>query len=84
MKIKRFKTYLREGKYPLWVRFTLGGLVLKVKNLEMQINSTSDTEEQNKLISKQNVLLSYISGLSVAVSSTDKALLKRLKNITIK
>ena len=57
MKIKRFKTYLREGRYPLWVRFTVGGLVLKVKNLEMQINSTSDTEEQNKLISKQNVLL---------------------------
>ena len=38
-------------------------------------------EKQNKLISQQNSLLSYISGLSVGVGSTDNVLLKRLKNI---
>ena len=81
MKIKRFKSYLREGRYPLWVRFTIGGLVLKIRNLQSQIESETDIKKQMKLISQQNSLLSYISGLGVGVSSTDNVLLKRLKNV---
>ena len=82
MKIKRFKSYLREGRYPLWVRFTVGGLVLKIRNLQSQIDSEKDIKKQIKLISQQNSLLSYISGLSVGVSSTDNVLLKRLKSVS--
>ena len=81
MKLKRFKTYLREGRYPMWVRFTVGGLVLKIRNLQSQIESETDIKKQLKLISQQNSLLSYISGLGVGVSSTDNVLLKRLKNV---
>ena len=81
MKLKRFKTYLREGRYPMWVRFTVGGLVLKIRNLQSQIESETDIKKQMKLISQQNSLLSYISGLGVGVSSTDNVLLKRLKNV---
>ena len=81
MKLKRFKTYLREGRYTMWVRFTVGGLVLKIRNLQSQIESETDIKKQMKLISQQNSLLSYISGLGVGVSSTDNVLLKRLKNV---
>ena len=82
MKIKRFKSYLREGRYPIWVRFTVGGLVLKIQNLQTQIDSEKNVQKQNKLISKQNSLLSYISGLSVGVGSSDNVLLKRLKRVS--
>lgn len=77
----RFKNYLqiKEGKYPIWVRVTVGGLVLKIKNLSKQIETETDLKKQNILISKQNNLLSYITGLSVGVGSSDKALLRRMK-----
>ena len=81
LKIKRFKSFINEGKFPLWLRFTVGGLVLRIRNLQSQIEGEKDIEKQNKLISQQNSLLSYISGLSVGVGSTDSVLLKRLKNI---
>ena len=82
MKIKRFKSYLREGRYPTWVRFTVGGLVLKIQNLQTQIDNEKNVQKQNKLISQQNSLLSYISGLSVGVGSSDNVLLKRLKRVS--
>ena len=77
----RFKNFieLTEGKYPLWVRFTVGGLVLKVRGLSQKIRTETDPKKQNDLISQQNTLLSYISGLGVGVSSTDRVLLDRLK-----
>ena len=77
----RFKTYneLTEGKYPLWVRFTVGGLVLRVRGLSQKIQSETDPKKQNDLISQQNTLLSYISGLGVGVSSTDRELMNKLK-----
>jgi len=70
---------INEGKYPLWVRFSVGGIVMKIKNLQTQIETEGDVVKQNKLISHQNTLLSYISGLGVGVSSTDNVLLQRLK-----
>ena len=77
----RFRNFieLKEGKYPLWVRFTVGGLVLRVKGLSQRIQNETDPKKQNDLLSQQNTLLSYISGLGVGVSSTDRVLLNRLK-----
>ena len=77
----RFKNFieLTEGKYSLWVRFTVGGLVLKVRGLSQKIRTETDPKKQNDLISQQNTLLSYISGLGVGVGSTDRVLLNRLK-----
>ena len=77
-----FKTYyqLSEGKYPMWLRITVGGLVIRIKNLSKQIENEKDPQKQNNLISQQNTLLSYISGLSVGVGSTDQILLKKLKS----
>ena len=76
-----FKQYtqLIEGKYPLWLRMTVGGLVMKISNLSTQIQNEKDPQKQIKLISQQNSLISYISGLGIGVGSTDNFLLKRLK-----
>ena len=79
----RFKQFISEGKYPMWLRITVGGIVLKIRNLNTQIQTEKDPKKQNQLISQQNTLLSYISGLGIGISSTDNTLLKRLKGMTI-
>ena len=77
----RFKEFsqIQEGKYPMWLRFTVGGLVIKIRNLSSQIQKEKDPQIQNKLISQQNSLISYITGLGIGIGSTDNVLLKRLK-----
>ena len=77
----RFKTFISEGKYPLWVRVTVGSLVIRIKNLQIAINKEEDVVKQNKLIAHQNTLQSYITGLGVGISSTDQVLMKRLKSL---
>ena len=79
--MKSFKAFINEGKYPIWVRITVGSLVLRVRKLALKIENEEDTVRQNKLISQQNKLLSYINGLGIGVSSSDKVLLKRLKSM---
>ena len=77
----RFKqfTEINEGKYPMWLRVTVGGLVMRIRNLSNQIQNEKDPLKQNNLISQQNSLISYITGLGIGVGSTDQVLLKRLK-----
>ena len=77
----RFKEFsqIQEGKYPMWLRFTVGGLVIRIRNLSSQIQKEKDPQIQNKLISQQNSLISYITGLGIGIGSTDNVLLKRLK-----
>jgi hypothetical protein len=64
----------------MWLKVTTAGLVMKVRSLQQQIDQSKDAVVQNKLIAQQNNLLSYISGLGIAVSSSDRALLNRLKS----
>ena len=77
----RFKRYIAEGSYPIWVRVTVGSLVLKIKRLSVQIQNEDDPIKQNNLIAQQNKLISYITGLGIGVSSSDAVLLKKLKSI---
>lgn len=78
----RFKEFniLTEGKYPNWLKIVVGGMILKVRNLNQRIESEDDVVKQNRLISQQNNLISYIGGLGIAVGSTDKVLMNRLKS----
>jgi hypothetical protein len=78
-----FKTYITEGKYPIWLRVSVGALVIKIRNLNTQIENEKDPIKQNKLISKQNTLLSYISGLGIGVGSSDKVLLRKMKSSSV-
>ena len=77
----RFKRYIAEGRYPIWVRVTVGSLVLKIKRLSVQIRNEDDPIKQNNLIAQQNKLISYVTGLGIGVSSSDAVLLKKLKSI---
>ena len=79
--MKRFKTYIEEGKYPVWVRVTVGTLVLRIRNLSSQIENETDPVKQNALLAQQNKLISYISGLEIGIGSSDTVLLKRMKSM---
>ena len=71
-------TALNESTYPAWVKVTVGAMVLKVRNLSARIERENDPVKQNRLISQQNKLLAYVSGLGVAVSTSDKQLMSKL------
>jgi hypothetical protein len=73
-----------ESNFPIWVRMVVGGLVVKLRNINKKIESSDDPIEQNKLISQQNTLLGYINGLGIGITSDDKVLLQRMKGINRK
>ena len=79
--MKSFRLFINAGKYPVWVKLSVGSLILKKKNLTAEIQSEPDPVKQNQLIARQNDLLSYMSGLSIAVGTTDRVLIKRLKSV---
>ena len=76
--MKSFKTYINEGKYPIWVRVTVGSLILRIRKLSQEIENEEDPVRQNRLMSQQNKLLSYFAGLGIGISSSDSILLKKL------
>ena len=78
----RFWDYINitEDRYPMWLKVTNAGLTIKVRSLQQQIDQSKDAVVHNKLIAKQNNLLSYISGLGIAVIDSDLSLLNRLKS----
>ena len=80
MGVMRFKNFINEGRYPIWGKVIVGGIVLKIRGLERQINSETDTDKKLKLIGQQNVLLSYIGGLGIAINSSDYKLMNKIKS----
>ena len=78
----RFKTYhqLMEQS-PIWVKGVVLGMIMKLNGLDSQIQSTDDPKVQNKLISKQNKILSYINGLGISFSSNNKQLQTLLRKV---
>ena len=77
----QLRTELREGTYPLWVKGTVGLMILRVRSLATRIDRETDPKRQNILIAQQNKLISYISGLGIAVSTSDKQLMQKIKGI---
>ena len=76
-----FKSFINEGgKHPTWVRITVGALVMKMRNLSTQIGNEPNLGKQNQLISQQNKILSYITGLGISVGTDDETLLKKTKS----
>ena len=64
----------------MYFRITVGTLVMKMRNLSTQIENEPDLGKQNQLISQQNKILSYITGLGIGVGTDDKTLLKKMKS----
>jgi hypothetical protein len=79
--MKRFKQYLNEGRYPAWVKVVVGGIVVRLSNLQSQIESESDQQKRDVLLGRQNKLLGIISGLGIGVNSSDPKLLTKLRSI---
>ncbi len=77
----KFKQYNLIEQSPLWVKGVVLGLIVKLNTLHNQIQTTDDPKEQNKLISQQNKILSYISGLGISFSSNNKQLQTLLKRV---
>ena len=80
----RFKQYQLIEQSPLWVKGVVLGLIIKLNGLDSQIQSSEDPKEQNKLLSQQNKILSYISGLGISFSSNNKQLQTLLKRVNRK
>lgn len=82
--MKQFKTFISEGSYPIWVRVTVGSLVLAAKRLSHEIERESDPVKQNQLLAKQNKIVAYINGLGIGVSSSDTVLIRQMKKFGTK
>ena len=65
----------------MWLKTVIGGIVIKIRSLDTQIQVSDDTNEQNRLLSQQNKLLSYIRGLGIAFSSDNKQLINYMKSV---
>ena len=75
------KQYQLIEQSPLWVKGVVLGLIIKLNSLDSQIQSSEDPKQQNKLLSQQNKILSYISGLGISFSSNNKQLQTLLKRV---
>jgi ribosomal protein S8 len=78
--MKTFKQFVNEGSYPLWTKAVTAGLVLKVRNLSMQIDREVDVSKQNVMIGQQNKLLAYLNGLGIAVGTNDQQLMTSVRS----
>ena len=77
--MKSFKQFINEAnKYPMWVKVVTAGIAFKVRNLAVRIEAEKDPIKQNALIAQQNKLIAYMSGLSVAVSTSDQVLMNKM------
>ena len=80
--MKSFKQFINEdNKYPMWVKVVTAGIAFKVRNLAVRIAAEKDPIKQNVLIAQQNKLIVYMSGLSVAVSTSDQALMNKIHGL---
>ncbi len=75
------RSFFNEGKYPIWVKTVITGLVVNVTKLNQAISAADNSIKQNLLISQHNKLLSYMNSLSIELNSIYKIFLKRMKEI---
>jgi hypothetical protein len=78
--MKTFKQFLNEGSYPLWTKAVTAGLVLKVRNLSIQIDREVDVTKQNVMIGQQNKQLAYLNGFGIAVGTNDQQLMTSVRS----
>ncbi len=77
--MKTFKQFIAEGTYPTWVKVSVGAIVLRIRNLSAQVERETDPVKQNRLLAQQSKLLAYVAGLGVAVNTSDRHLMNKLR-----
>lgn len=80
--MKSFHEFINEGRYPVWVKVVVGGIVVKLHNIQSQLENETDQKKRDVLIGRQNKLLGIISGLGIGVNSNDPKLLTKLRSIS--
>ena len=79
--MKRFSEFINEGRYPVWVKVVVGGIVVRLSNLQTQIEGETDQQKRDVLLGRQNKLLGIISGLGIGVNTSDPDLLTKLRSL---
>jgi len=77
--MKTYKQFIREGKYPTWLRISVGVMALKVRNLTDRIENETDPIKQNTVIAKQKKMIAYMNGLGIATGPSVKRLMQRMR-----
>ena len=81
----RFKHYLAERKaHPPYVRIASAALTARIISQSSAVSASKDTDEKLNIISKQLSNQAIMSALSIATSSRDPGMLKKIKNLTKK
>jgi hypothetical protein len=55
--MQRFKQFVVEGRYPLWVKAVTTSLVLRIRRLSHQIELEDDATKQTHITTKQTHLI---------------------------
>lgn len=74
-----FKKYLEESKSSALAGASAGVLVIRTQSLRSKIQSEENLTRKIDLLSQQNVELSYLSALNVALAIKDQRLISRFK-----
>ena len=74
-----FKTYLTEVKAGAVAGASAGILVMRAQSLRTKIRSEENLARKIDLLSQQNVELSYLCALNVALAVKDQRLIHRFK-----
>ena len=70
---------LIEGKYPLWLRVFVVAQLAAINSLNTKIQNEPDVLKAVQMLGEQNAKVGVITGLSVAVGTSDKRLLQMLR-----
>lgn len=68
-----------EGRYPLWLRVLVVAQLAAINRLNTKIQNETDVLEAVRMLGEQNAKVGVITGLSIAIGSSDKRLLQRLR-----
>jgi hypothetical protein len=79
--MKSFKSFIAERKQPPWIRTLVPLLVLKIHKISKEIAKSTDPVEQNRLISDQLRIQTYIDAIGIGVGLDDSGFLNRIRNM---
>jgi hypothetical protein len=76
-----FQQFLDEkNSYPVWVKGSVLIIVARIRSLSARIEKETDTSKKLNLLALQNRLLGYVSGLSIAIDTSNKSMMTKLKS----
>ena len=82
--VKSFREFAlsekRRSGFPLWLKGVVTLIVARIRSISIRIEKETDPKKKMDLLAVQNRLLGYVSGLSIAIDTKNKSMLKKLKS----